>query len=110
MSMPREFGVLAVVVAAIAVVGCGAKKKPVTEAEMKAVYDHASKEMNGNQFDEARKKYIETQLGVPHNMDGTKESWYTSSGVCYYFTYNTESKSKSMGTGKKEDCDQYGAK
>ncbi len=103
---------LMVTVLAAALVACGAKKKPGSEAQFSATFASIMKNMNGNSHSlDERKKFTTNELGEPHRSeaDGTLY-WYTSTEPCYYYKMNATEGYGSTGTGKKEDCDKWGVK
>ncbi|HRI72451.1 MAG TPA: hypothetical protein PK156_49790 [Polyangium sp.] len=96
-------------IGAFVMLGCGAKKKPGSEAEFKATFDGIMKNFNGNSFSlEQRKKYTIEQLGEPHRTEPDALYWYTSSGVCYYYKTGLKEGYGSTGTGNADDCKKWG--
>ena len=104
--------IMVAILVAASLVGCGAKKKPGSEASFKATFDGIMKNMNGNSHSlDERKKFTVEQLGEAHRAeaDGTLY-WYTSTAPCYYYKMNPKEGYGSTGTGAKEDCDKWAAK
>lgn len=95
-------------VTAVAMVGCGAKKKPGNKDEFSATFAGIMKDFNGNSFSlEQRQKFTIEKLGEPHRTEADALYWYTAPSECYYYKMGTKEGYGSTGTGNADDCKKW---